>query len=783
MAYPFKIPKRKQPAGCDSPVMHVQSPLSRLQSSTPDLKSRYGAQSSRVGADMKHSGNRQSVPCKPVFREVVKTLLELNSPTGNASAANHRAAGRSCNQSHPRERAVSSSPCFSNGWRPKRASDRLLQPAGASESPPQKRKSGLNASLPTERLAVASSDTLAELRGERHAGSSSVRWDAAEAQSDRGNSTSKDEFASPTRIGNKSSEDKSPKGRASVSTNSLRLSTFVRTEQLGSSSDLKEDPKEDERRRWMEFRDKRRSSRSAVLHLRLRKQKQNPTEPIVLSSEEEEEGEDDSDGGRRSFDSSNKAEESCPGSSNRMQGRASKDEVNEHKPPLPPPPSFLQLEFTSLHAGLMHADANGEMTITENCITLPVKGAEEEEVVTVVASQVRGYGVWDGGVAQDGTLLAGCKGPAPSLLFLWVTDAQANLLRMELTPLQASHTTSGPSCCCLLLVLKEQLQELQATLLASILDMEEYRKCRASSGSPASPLEWTDGLLLLHSSPPPLDQHLLRLLGWSTEKSRNNQRNRKSSQKSSGLQRFPIRLIQYPAPPCKGRISVTKEDLACLDDGEFLNDVIIDFYLKYLFLEGGKGSVVERSHVFSSFFYKQLSRQRAAGEGDAPCVPDRHMRHQRVKTWTRHVDIFTKDFLFVPVNQEAHWFLVVVCFPGLEDIQYQKFQSRTGSSERVSGKASLRSQQLPECLQQTCQRDSVLKRPCILVMDSLKLSYHENVCRLLRDYLQVEWEVRRATPRLFTPDNTRSSSCRVPLQDNSSDCGLYLLQYAESFLQ
>lgn len=50
-------------------------------------------------------------------------------------------------------------------------------------------------------------------------------------------------------------------------------------------------------------------------------------------------------------------------------------------------------------------------------------------------------------------------------------------------------------------------------------------------------------------------------------------------------------------------------------------------------------------------------------------------------------------------------------------------------------------------------------------------------------YLQVEWEVRRGTPRLFTPDTMRSSNCRVPQQDNSSDCGLYLLQYAESFLQ
>lgn len=73
---------------------------------------------------------------------------------------------------------------------------------------------------------------------------------------------------------------------------------------------------------------------------------------------------------------------------------------------------------------------------------------------------------------------------------------------------------AGPPCCFLLLVLEEQLQELQAALLASILDMDEYRRGYRSSGSgPASPLEWSDGLLLLHTCPPPLDRHLLGLLG------------------------------------------------------------------------------------------------------------------------------------------------------------------------------------------------------------------------------------------------------------------------------
>lgn len=37
----------------------------------------------------------------------------------------------------------------------------------------------------------------------------------------------------------------------------------------------------------------------------------------------------------------------------------------------------------------------------------------------------------------------------------------------------------------------------------------------------------------------------------------------------------------YPPPPAKGGISINTEDYACLGEDQFLNDVIIDFYLKY----------------------------------------------------------------------------------------------------------------------------------------------------------------------------------------------------------
>jgi len=44
----------------------------------------------------------------------------------------------------------------------------------------------------------------------------------------------------------------------------------------------------------------------------------------------------------------------------------------------------------------------------------------------------------------------------------------------------------------------------------------------------------------------------------------------------------------------------------------------------------------------------------------------------------------------------------------------------------------------------------VVFRPCILVMDSLKLSYHENVCRLLREWVSAALQLQAECRRLFS---------------------------------
>lgn len=387
------------------------------------------------------------------------------------------------------------------------------------------------------------------------------------------------------------------------------------------------------------------------------------------------------------------------------------------------------------------------------------------------------------------------------------------------------------------------------------------------------------------------------------------------------------KLIVYPPPPAKGGISVTNEDLHCLNEGEFLNDVIIDFYLKYLVLEKLREKA-DKIHIFSSFFYKRLNQRERRNLQDTANLTLQQRRHGRVKTWTRHVDIFQKDFIFVPLNEAAHWFLAVICFPGLEKTEYypnQYYQETSCPSAPMAQtddhQTSLSSGESQTCLQggsskspltklsskkpivasgdtssetddsdspgnsgshcvgrhslrksdqglqesdaspfpQTdasarnvngianeCKtplkhvdglhriqisysdspddqkkseeefidfsddqdnldessddggladdnftseagkwhlKPSFCKQPCILLMDSLRGPSRSNVVKTLREYLEVEWEVKKGSKRSFSKEFMKGSNPRVPQQNNFSDCGVFVLQYVESFFE
>lgn len=47
----------------------------------------------------------------------------------------------------------------------------------------------------------------------------------------------------------------------------------------------------------------------------------------------------------------------------------------------------------------------------------------------------------------------------------------------------------------------------------------------------------------------------------------------------------------------------------------------------------------------------------------------------------------------------------------------------------------------------------------------------------------MEWKAKRGTVRAFEKESVRGAYPAVPQQNNYSDCGIYLLQYVESFFE
>ncbi|XP_066995952.2 sentrin-specific protease 6-like [Anabrus simplex] len=302
-------------------------------------------------------------------------------------------------------------------------------------------------------------------------------------------------------------------------------------------------------------------------------------------------------------------------------------------------------------------------------------------------------------------------------------------------------------------------------------------------------------------------------------------------------------IFVYPPPPEKDGITINTEDYARLEKNKFLNDVIIDFYLKHLTLTVLSEHDKARTHVFGSFFYTRLttgpkkSAQRSHPvEGD-PKLSPAEKRHWRVKRWTKNVNLFEKDFLIVPINANRHWFLAIICFPGmigmsdngpvvqpankvpetdvpenpttitplkistdtvtLEAVEEDNDESMDCTSEEGDNNVVMRPfdlfKKLPRDQSSNCEAKvknvksrGPIRQPCILIFDSLAGTCRTRAGRVistLRDYLRIEYKVKKGKESDFSRDAIKGAWPKVPQQKNFADCGLYLLQYVESFFK
>ncbi|KAG1906516.1 uncharacterized protein F5891DRAFT_1002663 [Suillus fuscotomentosus] len=116
----------------------------------------------------------------------------------------------------------------------------------------------------------------------------------------------------------------------------------------------------------------------------------------------------------------------------------------------------------------------------------------------------------------------------------------------------------------------------------------------------------------------------------------------------------PEELILVYPPSGPGALNVMGSDLNRLRPHEFLNDTLIEFGLKLWLadLKEQNPDLAEQIHVFSSFFYKKLNNKKSLDEG-----------YQSVKKWTSRVNIFSKKYIIVPINENLHWYLAIIYEP------------------------------------------------------------------------------------------------------------------------
>jgi Ulp1 protease family, C-terminal catalytic domain len=140
-------------------------------------------------------------------------------------------------------------------------------------------------------------------------------------------------------------------------------------------------------------------------------------------------------------------------------------------------------------------------------------------------------------------------------------------------------------------------------------------------------------------------------------------------------------------------VTIQVGDYMRLEPEEYLNDSLIDFWMRWIMRKGDNSMM----HIFSTHFYTSLVDKGVDG----------------VTNWTakKNINIFEKKLLFIPINKTLHWSMVVVVNP-LHIVTMEK----------------------PEAAQ-----DDALAS-FILFLDSLKAHQINSIAKKIRVWLNSEWK-------------------------------------------
>lgn len=109
----------------------------------------------------------------------------------------------------------------------------------------------------------------------------------------------------------------------------------------------------------------------------------------------------------------------------------------------------------------------------------------------------------------------------------------------------------------------------------------------------------------------------------------------------------------------QAKIDIKRRDLQCLRDGEWLNDEVINVWMDYVKDRNQRHNeespgCMPTIYIMKTMFYSRMCVI------DGPGGRQDTFDYPGVRRWTKKVDVFAHDMIFIPLHQGLHWALAVV---------------------------------------------------------------------------------------------------------------------------
>lgn len=132
-------------------------------------------------------------------------------------------------------------------------------------------------------------------------------------------------------------------------------------------------------------------------------------------------------------------------------------------------------------------------------------------------------------------------------------------------------------------------------------------------------------------------------------------------------------ILVYPYEGI-GAMSLRDSDFDKLLEGGLLNDVVIEFGMKFILEEirAKDPQLADSIHVFNTFFIPILMSDSVENS------------YAKLRRWTAKEDLFSKKYIVIPVNENYHWYLALIVNPAYILTEHSKDNSSEQDKEEVA---------------------------------------------------------------------------------------------------